>query len=103
MGKYEKGAGILVGKGAELTIEPTVKGGDKLVKWGDGMLKFTGPMGEYSGRLTLNRGKISIAPSCGFTGEVVTEAERVTVSKSVAEDGTVVYRLSPKYFFIRVR
>ena len=98
-----KGAGILVGKGAELTVEPTVKGGDKLVKWGDGMLKFTGPMGEYSGRLTLNRGKISIAPSCGFTGEVVTEAERVTVSKSVAEDGTVVYRLSPKYFYIIVR
>lgn len=102
-GYGDKGAGILVGKGAELTIEPTVKGGDKLVKWGDGMLKFTGPMGEYSGRLTLNRGKISIAPSCGFTGEVVTEAERVTVSKSVAEDGTVVYRLSPKYFYIRVR
>ena len=98
-----RGAGILVGKGAELTVEPTVKGGDKLVKWGDGMLKFTGPMDEYSGRLTLNRGKISIAPSCGFTGEVVTEAERVTVSKSVAEDGTVVYRLSPKYFYIRVR
>ena len=102
-GYGDKGAGILVGKGAELTIEPTVKGGDKLVKWGDGMLKFTGPMGEYSGRLTLNRGKISIAPSCGFTGEVVTEAERVTVSKSVAEDGTVVYRLSPKYFYIRIR
>lgn len=102
-GYGDKGAGILVGKGAELTIEPTVKGGDKLVKWGDGMLKFTGPMGEYSGRLTLNHGKISIAPSCGFTGEVVTEAERVTVSKSVAEDGTVVYRLSPKYFYIRVR
>lgn len=102
-GYGDKGAGILVGKGAELTIEPTIKGGDKLVKWGDGMLKFTGPMGEYSGRLTLNRGKISIAPSCGFTGEVVTEAERVTVSKSVAEDGTVVYRLSPKYFFIRIR
>ena len=102
-GYGDKGAGILVGKGAELTVEPTVKGGDKLVKWGDGMLKFTGPMGEYSGRLTLNRGKISIAPSCGFTGEVVTEAERVTVSKSVAEDGTVVYRLSPKYFYIIVR
>ena len=102
-GYGDKGAGILVGKGAELTVEPTVKGGDKLVKWGDGMLKFTGPMGEYSGRLTLNRGKISIALSCGFTGEVVTEAERVTVSKSVAEDGTVVYRLSPKYFYIIVR
>lgn len=98
-----KGAGISVGKGAELTLEPTIKGPDGITKWGDGDLKFVGPMDEYTGTLTLNGGTISIAPGCGFTGSVVTAVEKKAVALKTESDGTVVYRLTADYFYIRIR
>ena len=98
-----RGAGISVGRNAVLTLEPAVKGGDKLVKWGAGAVVFAGKMDEFSGALILNGGSIEMLPVCNYQGTVTTEVEKMQVIRTDMADGTIRYKVSPKYFVIRIR
>ena len=98
-----RGAGISVGRNAVLTLEPAVKGGDKLVKWGAGAVVFAGKMDEFSGALILNGGLIEMLPVCNYQGTVTTEVEKMQVIRTDMADGTIRYKVSPKYFVIRIR
>lgn len=98
-----KGAGISVGRNAVLTLEPAVRGGDKLVKWGAGTVIFAGRMDGFSGALVLNGGVIEMLPDCGYRGTVTTEVEKMQVVRTEMANGNIRYKVSPKYFYIRIR
>lgn len=98
-----KGAGISVGRNAVLTLEPAVKGGDKLVKWGAGTVIFAGRMDGFSGALVLNGGVIEMLPDCDYRGTVTTEVEKMQVVRTEMANGNIRYKVSPKYFYIRIR
>ena len=98
-----KGAGISVGRNAVLTLESAVKGGDKLVKWGAGTVIFAGRMDGFSGALVLNGGVIEMLPDCDYRGTVTTEVEKMQVVRTEMANGNIRYKVSPKYFYIRIR
>lgn len=98
-----KGAGISVGRNAVLTLEPAVKGGDKFVKWGAGTVIFAGRMDGFSGALVLNGGVIEMLPDCDYRGTVTTEVEKMQVVRTEMANGNIRYKVSPKYFYIRIR